>query len=138
MPRVEYLDEEPSGLASLIGGLIEANLEAHPERSRLPRPGLVGIVAPDAGVAITVRLAPWRVTIADGLRGRPQLVVTADTETLVELSTVPLRLGLPDPATAAGREALSRLRSARLRLRGLWRHPGLLSRLNRLLAVGGP
>ena len=32
---VTYADPEPNGLASMLGGLIEANLTAHPERTAL-------------------------------------------------------------------------------------------------------
>jgi hypothetical protein len=32
---VEYVDEEPNGLAAILGGLIEANLAQHPEREAL-------------------------------------------------------------------------------------------------------
>ena len=133
--RVEYLEEEPSGLATMLGGLIEANLEANPDRAELLRPALVGILAEDAGVANTLRLAPGRVTVADGLVGRPQLVVRTDSETLMELSAAPLRLGLPDALSPEGRAILGKLRSGRLRVRGMLLHPGLLSRLNRLLSV---
>lgn len=132
---VGYLDETPSGLASMLGGVIDANLEAHPDRRRLLGRGVVGIVAPDAGVAVTLRLAPGHVTVADGILGRPELVIRTDSETLTDLTSVPLRLGFPDPLTSEGRAVLGRLRSGRLRIAGMLRHPGLLSRLSRLLSV---
>lgn len=135
MTAVEYLDEEPAGLAAMLGGLIEANLETDPARSKLLRPGLVGIVASDAGVAITMRLAPGGVTVANGIAGRPQLLIRADSETLTELSSVPLRFGLPDLRAASGRAALRKVASGRLRVKGMIRHAGLLSRLNRLLSI---
>jgi hypothetical protein len=132
---VEYLDAEPSGLATMIGGLIEGNLAAHPDRARLLRPAVVGIVATDAGVAITLRLAPRRVTVADGLLGRPQVAVEGDSATLTELSSTPLRLGFPDAMTTEGRAVTQKLLRGDLRVRGLGRHPGIVSRLNRLLSV---
>jgi hypothetical protein len=132
---VEYLDAEPSGLATMIGGLIEGNLAAHPDRAKLLRPAVVGIVATDAGVAITLRLARRRVIVADGLLGRPQVAVEADSETLTELSSTPLRLGFPDALTTEGRAVTQKLLRGDLRVRGLGRHPGIVSRLNRLLSV---
>jgi hypothetical protein len=119
----------------LIGGLIEANLAAHPERTSLLRPAVVGLVAIDVGVAITLRIAPRGVTVVDGLGGRPQVVVEADSDTLTELSSVPLRLGFPDPTTAEGRAITGKLVRGELKVRGLARHPGIVSRLNRLLSV---
>jgi hypothetical protein len=132
---VEYLDPEPSGLASMIGGVIEGNLAAHPERRALLRPALVGLVARDAGVAITLRIAPERVTVADGLAGRPQVVVRADSDTLAELSSVPLRFGFPDATTRAGRAVTRKLFTGDLVVRSLVRHPGIVSRLIKLLSV---
>jgi hypothetical protein len=133
--RVQFVAADPSGLATLIGGLIEANLAAHPERTSLLRPAVVGLVAIDAGVAITLRIAPKGVTVVDGLAGRPQVVVEADSDTLTELSSVPLRLGFPDATTAEGRAIARKLVRGELKVRGLARHPGIVSRLNRLLSV---
>jgi hypothetical protein len=132
---VEYLDAEPSGLAAMIGGLIEGNLASHPERSALLRPALVGIVATDAGVAITLRLAPMRVTVADGLLGRPQVVVEADSETLTGLSSAPLLMGFPDARTREGKAVVGKLLRGEMKVRGMALHPGIVSRLNRLLSV---
>ena len=135
MAIVQHLDADPSGLAMMLGGLIEGNLQAHPERRELLKPGLVAIVATDAEVAITIRLAPGRVTITGGVAGRPQLLIRTDSGTLMELSSTPLRFGLPDPSTEEGRKALSKLRTGELKVRGMVLHTGLLSRLNRLLSV---
>src|SRR5437879_10848477 len=93
---VEYADAEPNGLAAMLGGLIEANLQQHPERESLLRPAVIGITAPDAGVSISVLIAPEKVTIRNGEPPRAHLRVTADSVTLIELSSVPLRFGLPD------------------------------------------
>jgi hypothetical protein len=134
--RVEYTDAEPNGLASMIGGLIEANVAAHPDRARLLRPpAMVGIEASDAEVACTVGLSPDRVTVANGLTGRQGVVVRADTTTLTDLTTAPLRLGFPDALTPAGRGVTAKLLRGDLKVRGLLRHPAVVSRLNRLLSV---
>jgi hypothetical protein len=39
----------------------------------------VGIVAVDAGVAMTIRLARDRVTVGNGLSGKPQVVIRASS-----------------------------------------------------------
>lgn len=134
--KVAYTDAEPNGLATMIGGLIEANVSADPARARLlAPPAVVGIVAPDAEVACTVRLSPSRVAVSNGLIGWPAVVVRAETETLMELTTVPLRLGFPDAMTPAGRAVTAKLVRRDLKVRGLVRHPVVVSRLNRLLSV---
>ena len=134
--RVEYTDAEPNGLAAMIGGLIEANLAAHPARARLlAPPAVVGIEARDAEVACTVRLSPDGVMVWNGLTGRPGVVVRADTTTLTDLTTAPLRRGFPDALTPAGRSVTAKLLKGDLKVRGLLRHPAVVSRLNRLLSV---
>jgi hypothetical protein len=134
--EVEYLDEEPNGLAAMIGGLIEANLEAHPERvALLRRRASIGIVAADAGVALTLHLAPGRVTVSNGITGKPQVVVRADSETLTALTSVPLRFGFPDAMTAEGRAVTRKLLNRSLKVHGLAVHPRIVSHLNRLLSV---
>ena len=46
---VTFVDAEPSGLAEMLGGLIEQNLAADPSRRRLLHPSVVTIDADDAG-----------------------------------------------------------------------------------------
>jgi hypothetical protein len=133
--KVEFVDEEPNGIAAMIGGLIEANLQSHPERSKLLKPAVVGIVAEDAHVSLTLRITPGHVQVANGLPPSADVVVRSDSETLTELSSAPLRMGFPDAFTSAGRAVTGKLFSGTLTVRGLIRHAGAVSRLNRLLSV---
>ena len=133
---VEYRDDEPNGLASMLGGLIEANLAAHPERGKLlAKTATYAIVATDADVAVSIRLGAGRVAVRNGVVGRPHIFVTTDSETLIGLSSVPLKFGLPDAMTKAGREVNRKLLKGQLKVKGLFLHPGKLARLNKLLAV---
>lgn len=133
---VEYPDPEPNGLASMLGGLLEGNVEAHPGRERLlSSVATYGIRASDIGVEVSIRLAPGRITVRNGIVGKPQIMVETDAETLVGLSSVPLKFGLPDLATKEGREVNRKLLQRRLRVKGLFLHPRTLARLNKLLSV---
>ena len=114
---VDYVDEEPNGLAMIIGGLIEGNLEQHPEREALLKPAVVGISAPDVGVSITLQIAPGRVGVANGLQGKPHLLVQTDSDRLIELSSVPLRFGMPDNMTKDGRAVTGSLLKGRIKVR---------------------
>ncbi|MGH2723879.1 MAG: hypothetical protein ACRDI0_06370 [Actinomycetota bacterium] len=134
MATVEYRGE-PNGLAAMIGGLIEANLSQHPEREALLRPAVIGIEASDADVALTLRLSPAGVQVANGIVGRPGVVVRADSETLADLTSVPLRFGFPDVMTAEGRAVTAKLLRRHLTVKGLLTRPAVVSRLNRLLSV---
>ncbi|HEX9236431.1 MAG TPA: hypothetical protein VF972_09135 [Actinomycetota bacterium] len=135
--RVVYGDPQPNGLASMLGGLIEANLAAHPERARLlEKRATFAIRAPDVDVAVSIRLTPGLVTVRNGVVGRPDILVEADSETLIGLSSVPLRFGLPDVATKEGRAVNRKIFNGRLKVKGLLRHPAKLARLNSLMTVG--
>jgi len=134
--EVEYLDAEPNGLASMLGGLIEGNLKAHPEREALLSKGATySIVAPDVGVAVSLRFSPGKVQVRNDEVAKPNVRVETDSETLIGLSSVPLRFGLPDVLTADGRAVTRKLLSGKLKVRGLFRHLLTLTRLQRLLSV---
>jgi hypothetical protein len=132
---VTYGDDEPSGLATIVGGLIEQNIERDPARWRLLRPALTSITVPDVGVAITVRTGDGGVEVRDGADAAAQIEITADSDKLLELTSAPLRFGLPDLFDPRGRAVLRNVLSRRVRIRGLLRHPRRLARLSALLSV---
>jgi hypothetical protein len=133
--NVRYPDGEPAGLAALVGGLLEANLRAHPARARLVRRARVEISAPDAGVSVMIVLDPEGPLVVRSADGRADVTVVADSARLLQLVGAPLRLGLPDPLHPRGRAVLGALARREIRIRGLLRHPLLVSRLARLLSV---
>ena len=133
--QVEYVDAEPNGIAAMLGGLIQANLEQHPEREALLKPAIISITAPDAEVSVTILIRPGRVRVRNGPSERAHLKVRSDSETLIELSSVPLRFGLPDSMTKAGREVTAKLLRGSLKVQGMLKRPAMLARFNRLLSV---
>ena len=132
---VSYADDDPNGLGSMLGALIERNLERDPARRRLLRPMVVALSATDAGVAATLRIGPGGVEVGNGADPGADLQVATDARRLLELAAVPLRFGLPDPFTAPGREVVGALLRRTLRVRGLVRHVAGLGRVNRLLSA---
>jgi hypothetical protein len=134
---VSFADEEPNGLATLLGGLIEANLHRHPDRRVLLRPAVVGLTARDAHVGATLTFALGSVAVANGasVNGPAHLRVETDAASLIELSATPLRFGLPDPFSRRGRDVARKLLRREIRIDGMLRHPVRLVRLNKLLSV---
>jgi hypothetical protein len=125
----------PSGLAAILGGLIEQNLARNPARDRLLRPAVVSIAATDAEVGITLRISRDRVEIVDGLDDRAHLSITASSSDLLGMIDVPLRFGLPDALRSDGRKVLRDVLSNRVLIRGMLVHPRRLARLTELLSV---
>jgi hypothetical protein len=133
---VTFVDDEPNGLADLVGRLIEANLDRHPERRSLLRPSVVRLSASDAGVEVTIRISERAVEVANGpTERRPHLRVLAGSNDLLDLAGARLLLGLPDPFHPTGRRIVGRLASGDVRVSGMLRHPVRLSRFTRLLSV---
>lgn len=125
------------GLGVMLGELVRGNLEQDPGRARLlgGRPGRINIRAVDAEAEVGIILGGGRIRLQGSLLSRPNLAITTDAETLMALSSVPLRFGLPDVTTAAGREVVVKLLKGQLKVRGMFTQSGLLGRLNKLLSV---
>ncbi len=132
--HIEGVDEV-SGLAVMVGMLIEQNLERDPSRRRLLRPSVACLSATDAEVSVTIRISPGRVEISDGLADDAHVMVISDSARLLDLTTAPLRFGLPDVLDPRGRTVLGDVLSRRMRIRGSLRHPRRMARLASLLSV---
>jgi hypothetical protein len=122
----------------MIGGLIEQNLERDPSRQALLNGAVVAISAPDAEVAVTVRMGRGDVVVSDGVKPEAKVVITADSSLLLAMTASPLRFGLPDAFTKQGRAVLGDVLARRVRIRGLIGHPRILAGLTRLLSVHEP
>jgi hypothetical protein len=132
---VTVVGPEPSGLASMVAELIEQNLARDPERRLLLRRSVAVLDAPDAEVTVFLRIDPGRVRVGDGDVPDAHVRIRADSGRLLDLTTAPLRLGLPDLLAPEGRAIVRDLLAGRLRIRGLMRHPRRLARLTKLLSV---
>lgn len=129
--------EAPDGLVRMVAELLRANLHADPAKGRIVEStrGAVQIDVADAALTIGLKFVPGTVTVTSGPVPGADLHVRTDAETLVSLSTVPLRFGLPDPTTGAGRAVGAKLFTGSLKITGLPLALPMLRRLNRLLSV---
>jgi hypothetical protein len=135
-PEIVLADAEPSGLARMLAGLLEANLARRPERAALLRSAVVEVDAADAGVVVTVQLDGGRVRVFNGSTAeRPDVRVRASGHDLLALSAAPLRFGFPDPFRREGRAVLHRIASRQVGVSGMLRHPVVVSRFSRLLSA---
>jgi len=125
---------EGAGLAGLVIGLLEQNLERDPSRRRLLRGGQVVIAATDAEAAVRVELVPGLPWIAGGSLGAP-VEVRAPSVALMALAAVPLRFGLPDILSQDGRRVVGGILRRTIRVRGLVRHLATVRRLTMLLSA---
>lgn len=131
--------EAPDGLARMVAELLETNTQADPTKERIVEStrGAVQIDLTDAGTTIGLKFVPGTLTITSGPVAGSDLHVSTDSATLMSLSTVPLRFGVPDMTTPAGRAVGAMLVNGRLRIKGLPSGLPMMRRVNRLLSVTG-
>ncbi|MGH2830156.1 MAG: hypothetical protein ACRDJM_06705 [Actinomycetota bacterium] len=136
---MEYVTTEPDldGLGAMLADLIRANIQRDPPRALLLKDGTgtINVRAKDAGVAVGLEFAAGRLHVFAEPFRRAGLDIETDSGTLMDLSTVPLKFGQPDVRTAAGRAVVKKLLRRELRVKGLFAHPVLLGRLQRLLST---
>jgi hypothetical protein len=125
------------GLGGMLAGLVEANLERDPARAVLLRDvsGTINIVAPDAEAQVGLEFAGGRLSVYPKPFRHAGIEIQGPSDVLLELTSVPLRFGLPDLMTPGGRAVIKRIIRRDLRVKGMVAHPVLLGRLNRLLSV---
>lgn len=130
------VDPGAGGLGEMLAGLVSANLEQHPSRERFLKGarGEVNVEATDAGTACGLRFEAGRLTVGVP-SARPHLRISTTSDLLMSLTTVPLRFGLPDALRRDGRKVTGHLAARRLRVVGMFRHLGLLRRVQSLISV---
>jgi hypothetical protein len=137
-PEVALEGDDPSGLAELVAGLLSQQLAREPSRGTLLEPSVVVLSMPDADVAVTVRMEPGSVRVADGVAPDAHLRVVGPADRVLALAAAPLRAGMPDPLRRDGRAALADVLRGRVRVHGMLRHPRRLARFTELLSVHEP
>jgi hypothetical protein len=119
MVDVVTLDAQAAdnGLAMMLQGLLAENLAASDAKRRdfEAMSSCFAIVAPDAEVTVTLEFGNGRCTIFDGLRHEPDLVITADSGKIPELSLIPFRYGIPWIVDENGQKQVKQLLLAFLR-----------------------
>jgi hypothetical protein len=128
---------QENGLAGMLADLMTQNMEQHPEKRRAFRrlQASVAITAPDAEVSLTMFFNRGACVIFDGVVGKPALHIQADSETILKLSNLPLKLGLPNPMAPESKALVQDLFSRKVVIQGLAFHPLTLVFLTQVLSV---
>ncbi len=128
---------EDNGFAGMLADLMRQNMEQHPDKARIFGwlKGSVAITARDAEVSLTLFFNRGSCVVFDGVVGKPDLQIEADSEMILNLSNVPLRFGLPDLLKPAGQGLVKQLLSRQLKIQGLPFHALTLLLLTNVLSV---
>jgi hypothetical protein len=127
---------EASPLGQMIADLVKSNIEKEPARAHLVGgvAGRININATDVGSVTGMLFTGTTLRIGPALPA-PDLEVVCDAQTLMELASVKLRFGRPDPLTPEGRAILGKMMRKELVVHGMLTHPKLLTHLQKLFTV---
>jgi hypothetical protein len=135
---VEYADKEPSAFASMLGGLIEANVKSRPEKQSdfASLVAKVGIWVTDIDEGVTLDFKGGRLIVHNGLKPRRTITIRADAETVMNLSNLKIGLfGLPVYYDGVGRGVAGKLLRGKLKIDGLLPNLITLNAVTRIFSV---
>lgn len=136
MTDLVSVEQGSEGLSVMLADLIRGNLERDQDRTRLivGQAATVNLHVPDAEVDVgltftgsTLHIGP---VVAD-----PDMSITTDADTLMSMTNVPLRFGMPDQLTPAGRAMAAKLLNGEVKVKGLPKQLPLMIRLQKLFTV---
>jgi SCP-2 sterol transfer family protein len=136
---VTYADgRHASAFAEMLGGLIEANVTARPEK-RGDFDALearVGIYVTDIEEGVTLEFQGGHLVVANGLKPDRDITIRGDADTVMQLSNMRIGIaGMPNYLEATGRSIVGKLLGGRLKIEGLVGNLTTLNRVTRVFSV---
>jgi hypothetical protein len=135
---VTYSDAEPSAFASMLGGLIEANVDGSAaKRKDFQALGArVGIFVTDIDEGVTLEFRKGSLVVHNGLQPKRDLTIRAEADTVMSLSNLRIGLfGIPVYYDGVGRRVAAKLLQGRLRIDGLLGNLATLNSVTRVFSV---
>ena len=123
--------------AGILADLLTANLTQRPEKRAAfeTMRGAVAIKLNDIETAVTLVFAAGKLRIEEGIFGRPEILIRTASDRVMDLNALRIVGGLPWYFDEAGRRVLGHLVSGRLKIKGLFTHPLLLTQLTKIMSV---
>jgi hypothetical protein len=135
---VTYADAEPSAFASMLGGLIEANVENSTAKKKdFDSLGArVGIFVTDIDEGVTLDFRKGSLVVHNGLESKRDITIHAEADTVMTLSNLRIGMfGMPVYYDAVGRGVAAKLMQGRLRIEGLLGNLATLNTVTRIFSV---
>ena len=135
---VSYADDEPSAFASMLGGLIEANVAASPAKRKDfdELKARVGVFVTDIDEGVTLDFAKGALVVHTGLQAGRDITIRAEAETVMSLSNLRIGLfGMPVYYDEVGRGVAAKLLQGKLRIDGMLGNLATLNSVTRIFSV---
>ena len=135
---VSYADAEPSAFATMLGGLIEANVKGRPEKQGdfdhlVAR---VGIWVTDIDEGVTLDFKGGKLVVHNGLAAKRTITIRAEADTVMNLSNLKIGpLGMPVYFDETGRGIAMKLLRGQLKIDGLLPNVLTLNAVTRVFSV---
>ena len=136
--KVAFASKEPSAFAEMLGGLIEANVTANPNKQQdfdalVAR---VGIWVTDIDEGVTLEFQRGSLVVSNGLKPKRDITIRAEAETVMNLSNLRIGLfGMPVYYDEVGRGVAAKLVGGKLRIEGLLGNIATLNMVTRIFSV---
>ncbi len=123
--------------SSIIEELIAGNVTKSPAKQNIYKKmkGVVAIDLPDIEAAVTLIFGQGKLTIEAGINGNPEIIIKTSYDLVMDLNMINIRWGLPYYFDEAGRRVLGHILSGRLKIKGMFFHTVLLTRLTIIMSV---
>ena len=135
---VTYASQEPSAFAEMLGGLIEANVQANANKHKDfdALTARVGIWVTDIDEGVTLVFESGRLTVYNGLEPRRTITIRAEAETVMSLSNLKIGvMGMPVYYDGVGRGVALKLLQGKLKIDGMMTNVSTLNRVTRIFSV---
>ena len=135
---VTYADAEPSAFASMLGGLIEANVASRPEKQKdfNALAARVGIWVTDIDEGVTLDFRRGHLVVHNGLEPKRDITIRTDADTVMNLSNLKIGLfGMPVYYDELGRGVAAKMLQGKLRIDGLLGNLATLNSVTRIFSV---
>jgi hypothetical protein len=121
----------------ILEELITGNIAKSPAKQNIYKKmkGVIAIDLPDIEAAVTLIFGQGKLTIEAGINGNPEIIIRTSYDLVMDLNMLNIRWGLPYYFDEAGRRVLGHILSGRLKIKGMFSHTVLLTRLTIIMSV---
>jgi hypothetical protein len=138
MPEIIILPEARElGLPVMLADLIRQNIEKRPDKIK-PFESLeakVLIEIPDIQISAGLEFHRGKLTVSRGLSGKPDLHILTNSATILDLSLLKIKLGLPYFFDKNGFKILKKILSREIVINGLLRNFFALINLTKVISI---
>jgi hypothetical protein len=135
---VSYADSEPSAFASMLGGLIDANIGNNRARRKDfdDLKARVGVWVTDIDEGVTLDFQGGALVVSNGLKPKRDITIRTDADTVMNLSNLRIGIfGMPVYYDEVGRGIAAKLLQRKLRIDGLLGNIATVNTVTRIFSV---